>query len=218
MRKVTRTVAVLILLMSLSGFALADAFDVFVPTSGLTAGGQFTLDFNLIDGSGPGNTSVTISNFNFDSAGGGGAAGSASLFGSASGDASTGFSLSDTVFGEAQQAFNPGQFLSFDIFTAAGVDAGGVPDVFTFAILELVTDPSGQTNSLVTLSFDAANPTLTTASATNFLVSDGNGGFTVGNKVNGVSPAVTPVPEPASLFLLGGGASLLLASRRKKTA
>ena len=207
MRKVTTTIAVLILLMCLNGFGAADSFGVLVPTSGLPSGQQFTLDFNLTDGSGAGdgNTSFIISNFSFDT--GGAVVGTVVPFGTAAGDASTSVTMNDSLFSnEFQQMFTPGALLSFQVSFTGGVDAGSPPDLFTFSIDELNTaDPSG---ALVELSFDSAHPNPNVFSATTFV--------TGGDAVKGVTPVITP--EPGSMLLLGSGLSMIFAARRKRSA
>ena len=89
------------------------AFTVTLNTSVLA--GPFSLDFQLVDGSGlgDGNNTVMLSNFNF---GGGSAVGLPTLAGMATGSAGAGFSLKDsTFFNEVIQKFNPGSTLSFDV-------------------------------------------------------------------------------------------------------
>lgn len=209
MRKFTISIAVLMLLLGLSGFAVADSFGVLVNTSGLPGAQPFTLDFYLSDGSGTmdNNTSLTISNFNL---GGGTLSGSPTLTGGgASGDTSAGVTLSDSdFFNEFQQIFNPGSFLSFQVSFNGGVDAGGTPDLFAFLIDELNTNDPSTANSLLTLSFDSAHPGANVYSATTFV--------TGGNAVRGVTPVITP--EPGSMLLLGSGLGMMLAARRRRSA
>jgi hypothetical protein len=202
MKKICLMIAVLAAMLTLTGSALADGFNVLINTSSLP-NSPFTLDFYVFDGSGAADTTVNVSNLNL---GGGSFNGSSNLFGSASGDASTSFSLNDSSgFGQLTQSFNPGSFVSFFVTFVSAGSGGGVPDLFAFLIDELnSTDGSGG-NSLVTAQFVASTPDVSAFSATTYVAT--------GNVVQGVNAVVT-VPEPASMTLLGGG-MLVTALRRK---
>jgi hypothetical protein len=202
MKKISLMIAVLVAMLTLTGSALANGFSVLVNTSSLP-NAPFTLDFYVVDGNGAPDTTVNVSSINL---GGGSFNGSSTLFGSVSGDASTGFSLNDSLgFGQLQQSFNPGSYLSFVFNYASAGSGGGVPDLFGFLIDELNTTDGSGANSLLVAQFNLSNPDVSTFTATTFV----NGG----NIVQGVN-AVATVPEPASLTLLGAG-TLVTALRRK---
>jgi hypothetical protein len=149
------------------------------------ASGPFSLDFQLNDGSGLGdaNNTATINNFTF---GTGSATATANLAGGASGNLSSGVTLTDTTpFNEFYQTFNAGNELTFNVSLTLNSDAGPTPDSFAFAILDnnlynLPTTGIGDTYLMVNL---GPTPSVTTGLST--------------------SPAVTvsvaAVPEPGSL-------------------
>jgi len=107
-------------------------------TAPLVAGsaGPFSLDFELIDGSGTndGNNSVILTGFSFGS---GGSAGTATLTGGATGDLLSGVTLTDSSFlNDFAQPFVPGSILSFTLQLSTNQEVTGFPDEFTFAILD----------------------------------------------------------------------------------
>src|SRR5579875_734356 len=89
--------------------------NVSLNTSPLTAdsgGGPYSLDFQMIDGSGTGdaNNTITLSNFAF---GGGSVSGAPVITGGVSGDLTSSVSLTDSqFFNEFTEGFKPGESLN----------------------------------------------------------------------------------------------------------
>jgi hypothetical protein len=174
--------------------------------------GPFSLDFQLIDGDGVANNTVTLTNFAFGS---GSPSGAPTLTGGASGDLSSQVSLTDTgVLNEFTQGFTPGNTLSFDL-SATGHFAGGTPDAFSFAILdksssELPTLSSS--GAFVQMDFGGGAPTVQTfASDPNTAPAGG------GNPVSIAAPTVqlaSAAPEPSTIGLLACAALPLVGSLR----
>ncbi len=141
----------------------AAIFSVNMNTSALVGAGTFQIDFQFIDGSGApadlNNNTVSISNFNF---GTGSATGSPVLFDGASGDLSSTATLHDSqFFNEFTQNFLAGNTLSFQVQLTTNLDPGGVPDEFSFAILdssgfELPTN--GPASEFLDIAVDSSNP------------------------------------------------------------
>lgn len=130
-----------------------DNFNITLNSSALVGNptGPFSLDFQLADGSGTGdgNNTVTISDFNFH------------------GGSWTGPSVvtmtDNSFFSEATYQFVPGGVLSFDVSMTTAVDAGGTPDEFSFDILDnsLSEIPTvGLGDAMVAVAIDSANPTV----------------------------------------------------------
>jgi hypothetical protein len=199
----TRILSVLTpLLLTVASPVAADAIKVTLDTSPLIGGATapYYVDFQLVDGDGAVNNSVTVSNFAF---GGGGAVGVPLLTGDASGDLSTAVSLGDLDFFNAfTQQFSPGATLSFDVeFTTDSV--GVTPDRFTFAILNsaLVEVPTaGAGNEL--LGIDLWLPVVVELYA----------GVDIGS---GDPVLLAPtIPEPGTAALLGVFAAALYGKRR----
>ncbi len=108
-------------------------------TAPLVGNGLFTLDFQLLDGSGLpmdlNNNTVALSGFGFGA--GGSASGGGTATGGASGALALGVTLSDSsFFNEYYESFSPGALLTFTIDTTNVADPGGTPDLFTVAILD----------------------------------------------------------------------------------
>jgi len=166
--------------------AYAVSFEVTVDTSSL-AGVDGQLAFDLIDGDGATNNSVLISDFVTD-----GTLGSASVLGGVSGSLPGSVTISDTdFFNELLQGINLGDLISFTLDVTTNF-AGGVPDSFSFFILDstalislVTTDLLG--NALFVIDIDGtATGALSVASLTEPTLLVG----------------VTAVPEPSSILLL----------------
>lgn len=191
--------------------ARADAvYAVTVNTSGLTtataqAGAPFFIDFQFNPGSQPNNNSVVVSNFSFGT-GGGIPAGSVPTFigTGASGSLQTGFVLNDSgatgSINAATQRFTPGDTLRFQIRLTTAVDSR-IPDLFAFSILQgdpplnIMTNDPSFADTLFTIEINRAF--VQTGAVQTFASIDPR--FPIAN------PQVQPIPEPATLALLGSG-------------
>ena len=200
----------------------AGIVDLFTIDTGPLSGdpaGPFSLDLQLNDGSGTddGNNAAVLSGFTFGA--GGGATGSATLAGGASGDLGSSITITDNSFlNEFTQGFTPGSQLQFQLSLSTNVDDGGTPDQFTMAIL----DSSGA--QLPTLSFfdvfveidlDSADPAIQT-----FASDTSRNTVAGGAPVDLSEPTFTTVssaPEPGSM-VLAGCALLVVALCRRRDA
>jgi hypothetical protein len=188
------------------------------------AAGPFSLDFQFTDGSGTGdaNNTVNISSFDF---GGGSATGSADLTGGVTGNLSSSVSMVDSsFFNEFTQEFLPGSSLSFQVASTTNVDASGVPDELSFAILdstgvEIPTQGLASTGSDVFLDLNIDS---STSPSVHSFASDpsrsptaGGGPITTGPPT--VTETAATIPEPATVFT-GATALALIAGiiTRKK--
>jgi len=191
--------------------AQADAiYDVSINTSPLisNAAGPFSLDFQFTDGSGTGdgNNTATVSNFTF---GAGSATGTPTTSGTVSGDLTSGFSLTDSnFFNEFTQTFTPGNELTFTVDLTTNVDAGGVPDEFSFDILDSTGSeiPTlGTFDYLLLADIDSSQPTLY-----GYGSDTTRGTVTTGDSIDLPAPSITsPVPEPAGVWLPACGLAFL---------
>lgn len=178
--------------------ALAISVDT-TPLIGHPAG-PFSLEFQLNDGNGTGdgNNTATLSNFLFS---GGAAAGSSTLNGGATGNLTSGITLTDNgFFNQFIQNFSPGATLSFQLGLTTKLDSGGVPDEFSFAIL----DSSGfeiptlsPANALLIIDLGSNTPTVSTFRTDTSQRPSGGG-----PPIDIAAPLVSNVPEPNSLALL----------------
>ena len=167
------------------------------------AAGPFSLEFQLNDGSGTGNGNNTalLNSFTF---GGGSAVGLPTLTGGATGDAGGSVTLTDSsFFNQFIQPFTPSNQLGFRLTLSTNVEAGGVPDQFTFAILdssgvELPTLASFF-DVFVQIDIDAANPFVQTfGTDTSRMPAAGGVPLDIAAPT---ATAVAAVPEPMSLLL-----------------
>jgi len=141
-------------------------YSVTLDTSPLShSAGPFYLEFQLDDGNGTGdgNNTVTLSNFQFGS--GGSAVDNPVTEGGATGSLTTGVVITDSdFFNSFYEEFTPGTLLSFVLEITTQPD-GITPDQFSFAILFLdallgpIEIPTfGPANALLTI--DIATPNL----------------------------------------------------------
>ena len=177
--------------------AAAPLFVVDIDTSAL-AGTQADLAFDLVDGDGLANTTVTIETFATDAVLGP-ASGTSSVTGALPGL----LSITDAdFFNEALQSLSLGQFIRF-VINANSANAGPVADQLSLFLLGpggvplyATTDPTGA-DALLALDL--------TASSTSVTVFDD-------------ATKVAAVPEPATLVLLAAGCVGLASRGRRKTA
>lgn len=182
--------------------ALADGFSVTLNTSGTNLIGAQALVFELTDGDGVANNSVTLSGF---SLGGGSTAGAADYLGSTgvTGDLSGTISMDDSGgLALFSQDVNLGSSLSFVLDTTNNF-AGTTPDGFIMALcaVDFSSCYSDDTvdGSLLILplngtSLTPGSFTLTGASGQDLpapMITSGSG--------------MSPVPEPSGLILMSAG-------------
>jgi hypothetical protein len=194
-------IAVLLSLGSATAMAAPATFSVSLNTSSLVGLGQFSLAFQLADGSGLGdaNNTVSLHDFNFH----GGSTGSVGgVFGGATGNFSSGVSLTDTdaFFNAMFQSFTPGTSVSFLATLSNNADAGPFQDLFAMSLLD------GSGTGIPTLDTNG-NDTLLT------ITLDGNLNPPLGawgtdpqrSALHLAAPDVARIPEPGSLMLLVSG-------------
>ena len=174
----------------------------------------FSINFQLNDGSGTGdsNNTAAIDAFDF---GGGSATPGTTLVGGASGDLLSGIKITDSGFLNLfTQGFVPGAQLRFSLLLSANGDTGGTPDQFSFAIL----DSSGFElpylsvfNAALVINIQDASHDIEFA-GTDPSASPFGGGDPILMDPPEVSSSV---PEPASgLLIVLGSISILLSHRR----
>jgi MYXO-CTERM domain-containing protein len=190
------------------------AFTVSLNTAPLVGSpnGPFSLDFQLNDGSGTNdaNNTATLSNFSF---GGGSAAGSPTLIGGASGDIATTATITDSDFlNELTEGVTPGNTLSFDVNLTTNMDAGGTPDEFSFALLDVNGNiPTAGGGFFVIVDLDSATPTVQTFTAQDPYAAIGSPQITIAGQT---VPEPSPAWFAASALLLG----IALRTRRRPSA
>jgi len=173
----------------------------------------FALEFQLNDGKGTGdaNNTAMLTGFSF---GGGGPSGSPTLTGGATGNATSGITLTDSSFyNELVQGFTPGSILTFQLSLTTNVDTGGTPDQFSFAFLDKTATEiptlASFVDVFVQIDITSANPTVQTFASD---MSRGPAGG--GSPINIAAPVVALVPEPTTILLSVFGLLTLLAWRR----
>jgi len=201
----------------------AVSFTVTIDTTTLAAYGTppapFALEFQLIDGDGTVNNTVTLSNFDFGTSGG--VSGSPTTTGGASGDLSGTVTLTDSsFFNEFIQGFTPSATdpLSFLLDTTENVEPL-TPDAFSLAIFD--SSGTGIPTSFfdVFLQINITNPLIIATYASDTTQSPPGCPTCAPVDISApvVQPVVVPVPEPGTLLLLiSGAASALLSQRRRR--
>jgi len=203
------TLGALFLLLATQQTARADAIALNTTSLEGNAAGPYVLAFVLIDASlsGDGNNTVVLSNFAF---GGGSAGAVATSGGEVSGDLLSGMTFTDgdpSGFNFITSAFTPGTVLSFDLAMTANPDlhidprSGLTGDQFLFFILDSTGEPIPSTDPSVPDAFAMATI--------------GPGGLSVEQFS---IPAPTPVPEPATILLLGSGLVVGLCCKRRHSS
>jgi hypothetical protein len=209
----------------LPGVADPLMFNVSIDTSALqgASAGPFSLDVQLVDGSGvgDGNNAVALSSFVF--AGGGQPTGVPTATGDVFGVLSSTIVLRDsTFFTEFTQAFQPGSDLSFSALTTTNLDSVA-PDALSISILDstgaaIPTLGLSSTGADIFLGLDIGTGTSPYTFASDPTRSPAAGG----PPLDIPAPDVQVLPEPSCMPLLGIGFGLLgcaklLRSRASKT-
>jgi hypothetical protein len=166
----------------------------------------FYLEFQLNDGSGTGdgNNTVTLSDFNFGL--GGSAVGSPVTNGSASGNLTSGVTITDSdFFNEFYQELTPGDLLTFNLAITTNVELP-TPDQFSFAIFDssLSELPTQSTfGAFVEINLDSPTPVVQTY-------------YSLSYGIEAPTVKLQSVPAPATLALLGIGFAGLGFNWRRK--
>ena len=188
------------------------------PLGGSPADAPFYLDFQFANGSGAaGNNTISIGNFVLT---GGSPTGSASTFGSASGDLSSSVTLTDSSTPSElfQQFTSSTTDIRFVINSTLNVDAGLTPDMFSVAILDSSLGSPAQIYTSAPDTVSLFTETITSATTPNLAWYHGVGPADGSNSgaFNGVTAIA--VPEPSTYSYLAGGFAFLLALHYRKIA
>ena len=156
-----RWLAALLALPLAHATVVLNQFQVTINTSPLqnSPAGPFSLDFQLTDGSGTGdgNNTVTVDNFNFHG-------------GSWTGSSPAPIVLKDTsFFVDYYQEFTPGTGLSMHVTMTPATDSGSTPDQFSISILDKNLAPMATwdlsrhlnpNSTLITVDITSTTPTV----------------------------------------------------------
>jgi hypothetical protein len=216
-----KTAFVVCIFSALCQTASADAiYEVTLDTSSLVGhpAGPFYVYATFTDGSGVGdaNNTVTMSDFTF---GGGSALGNPLVFGGASGSLETGITITDSsFFSFALEQFAPGLQLNFLLDLTLNDDSGGIPDRFSLSLL----DSSGVALPTLAPSGDYffGADIYSTGAIIDAYGSDMSRSLSVGGPVSIPVPTITSVssvPEPSTIYLLGGALAMTGVLRHRLT-
>ena len=214
-----RTVLVVCAFSALCQTAIADAiYNVTLDTTSLVGhpAGPFYVFAEFTDGNGIGdaNNSATLSNFTF---GGGSALGSPLLFGGASGSLETGVRITDSsALGFFAEQFAPGLQLNFSLDLTLNDDSGGTPDRFTFFLLDSSEVPLPTLAPVGDYFFGA--DIYSTGAIFDAYGSDTSRSLSVGGPASIPVPTITSVssvPEPSTIYLLGGALAMMGVLRHR---
>jgi hypothetical protein len=175
--------------------------------------GPFSLDFQLIDGSGMGdsNNTAIVTNFNFD---GGSAASTPVLTGGASGNLSSGITLAESsFFNDCHEQFSSGSNLTFTVQLTTNLQTPQ-PDEFSFAILdsggnEIPT--TGPADALLIVAINSVDPAVQTFSTDPSIppVAGGLG-------IDIPAAMISIIPEPSTLAIVVVGLAALLVGQPRR--
>lgn len=215
-------VATGLILLAVRPGSAAVIYGVNMDTTGLSGhpAGPLSVMFQMTDGSGAGdgNNTATITDFHF---GGGSPSGTPVFAGGASGSLDSSISLVDNSFLNIfTQQFVPGLSLAFRVTLTTNVDAGGIPDQFSFSILDssgaaLPTRGLGMVgiDSFITIDIDSDTPQARAFAADMFRFPEAGG-----PAIDLAAPSVQVVPEPQTWILLSGALISLAAMRRRRSS